>query len=138
MTVFGLEAGIVAADGESLATFYETGLGFSVDRVLEFPQGVVRRMRNGDAQLKIFEPAETVTAPGAEGWNAVAGFRYAALHVDDAGAVVEAAVRAGASVITEVTHHRPGAAFALIADPDGNVWEILEEAVSPSPEEAGP
>jgi hypothetical protein len=30
-------------------------------------------------------------------------------------------------VVTEVVAHRPGARYALLRDPEGNVWEILEE-----------
>ncbi len=127
MNVRGLESGIVTADGAALASFYATALGFTVERVLDFPPGVVRRLRNGDAQLKIFEPVDTVEPRGPEVWNGVVGFRYAALHVDDAAETVAVATGAGATVLIEVTHHRPGAAFALIADPDGNVWEILQE-----------
>lgn len=128
MTAVGLEAGIVTTNGSGLAAFYVEALGFTIDRVLEFPQGTVRRLSNGGAGLKIFEPAEPVAARAPGQWNAVAGFRYAALHVNDASAVVDAAEHEGATVLTEVTRHRPGAAFALIADPEGNVWEILEEA----------
>ena len=127
MKVRGLESGIVTTDGAALASFYEAAMGFTVERVLDFPQGVVRRLRNGEAQLKIFQPANAVEWSGPEAWNGVVGFRYAALHVDDAVAAVLAATAAGATVLTDVTHHRPGAAFALIADPDGNVWEILQE-----------
>ena len=43
MTVHGLEAGIVTHDGEHLSRFYERGLGFTLDRILEFPQGTVQR-----------------------------------------------------------------------------------------------
>lgn len=128
MTAVGLEAGIVTAEGAALAEFYVKALGFTVEKVLEFPQGRVRRLSNGAALLKILEPAEQTAAGSSELWNAVAGFRYAALHVDDAAAVVAAAACEGATVLTGVTHHRPGAAFALLADPEGNVWEILEEA----------
>ncbi len=128
MTAVGLEVGIVTANGAVLAEFYVAALGFTVDRVLEFPQGRLRRLSNGAARLKIFEPADPVAADMSELWNAVAGFRYAALLVEDAAAVVAAATDQGATVLTEVTHHRPSAAFALIADPEGNVWEILEEA----------
>lgn len=130
MTARSLEAGIVTTDGAGLAAFYVEGLGFTIDRFLEFPQGTVRRLSNGAARLKIFEPAEPVAGGAPEPWNAVAGFRYAALHVDDAAAVVATATREGATVLTEVTRHRPGAAFALIADPEGNVWELLEEVAA--------
>jgi hypothetical protein len=29
--------------------------------------------------------------------------------------------------VVEVVAHRPGARFALVRDPQGNVWEVLEE-----------
>lgn len=127
MTVLGLEAGLVTADGAALAAFYVDGFGFTVERVLEFPQGTVRRLQNGGAQLKIFEPSDRPEALDNRPWNGAAGFRYAALHVDDAAAVVASARDAGGTVLTGVTSHRPDACFALIADPEGNVWEILAE-----------
>lgn len=123
-----LEAGIVTDDPDSLAAFYASGLGFSQLSDMEFPQGRVVRMRCGDAAIKLYRPS---TAPASRlddaSWHAVGGFAYAALRVDDAVATVQRAVAAGAAVMTPVTAHRPGARFALIADPQGNVWEILEE-----------
>ena len=79
MTAGGLEAGIVTTDGAGLAAFYVEGLGFTIDRLLEFPQGTVRRLSNGAARLKILEPAEPVAGGAPDPWNAVAGFRYAAM-----------------------------------------------------------
>ena len=40
----------------------------------------------------------------------------------------DAVAGAGGTVLTATTEHRPGAAFALVADPDGNVWELLQES----------
>ena len=126
--VSGLEAGIVTADAVALAGFYREGLGFEVVAEMTFPQGTVVRLRHGAAALKLYTPAgDTVPRADVPDWWGQRGFSYAALHVTDAEAVVEAAVVAGARVITPVTAHRPGARFALIADPEGNVWEVLEE-----------
>lgn len=61
-----IEPGIVTGDGAALAGFYCDALGFSVDAVLTFPQGVVRRLRRGDARLKLYEPGRSArSAPAA-------------------------------------------------------------------------
>ncbi|HEV7762606.1 MAG TPA: VOC family protein [Acidimicrobiales bacterium] len=124
----GAEVGIVARDAARLAAFYCEGLGFEVESVVEFPQGAVTRLRRGSARCKLYQPAGGVTErPAADPWFAHPGIAYAALLVDDAEAEVARARAAGAEVVTEVVAHRPGARYALLRDPEGNVWEILEE-----------
>lgn len=124
-----IEPGIVTGDGAALAGFYCDALGFKVDAVLTFPQGVVRRLRRGEARLKLYQPARTAgTVPPAGEWPDRAGWAYAALHVTDAAAEAESVRAGGGTVITDVTVHRPGACFAMIADPEGNVWELLQES----------
>lgn len=123
-----LEAGIVSVDAAALAAFYQQALGFETHLVLTFPQGEVHRLRRDRAELKIYQPADGARErPMRDPWFADTGFAYAALHVDDAEVEVQRVTAAGGTVLTPVTAHRPGARFALIADPDGNVWEILEE-----------
>lgn len=123
-----VEAGIVTADADELARFYTDGLRFGLDRRLDFPQGLVIRLRSGDAGLKLFQPA-ALPRPGSRPtpWHAEDGFAYAALHVDDVDTVIPDVSAAGGTVLTPPTTHRPGARFALIADPEGNVWELLAE-----------
>jgi predicted enzyme related to lactoylglutathione lyase len=123
-----LEAGIVTADAARLVAFYRDGLGFTVEQSLQFPQGTVHRLRRDQARCKIYQPAGGAE-PRAEAapWHQFSGFCYAALAVDDAAAEVARAVSAGATVLVALTNHRPGAWFALIADPEGNVWELLQE-----------
>lgn len=123
-----LEAGIVTASAAGLVPFYVDGLGFDVAHVFRFEQGTVHRLRRGVDGLKIFEPserAEVVDRP--EPWHRDEGFAYAALHTDDIETCFEAAVTAGAEVLVAPVRHRPGARYALIADPQGNIWELLEE-----------
>lgn len=123
-----LEAGIVSGDGAALAQFLVDGLGFTLLSTFEFPQGTVRRLRRDSARCKVFQPAEGVESPPlAEPWHRDRGFGYAALLVDDARAVVDRAVDHGAELVVDVVEHRPGARYALIRDPQANVWEILQE-----------
>jgi PhnB protein len=127
-----LEAGLVTHDAAGLRAFYVDGMGFEVESVRQFPQGDVHRLRRGEARLKLYQPAGgTATHEPKEPWFRDAGFAYAALLVDDADALVERARAAGATVVVEVVSHRPGARFALVRDPHGNVWEILEDQREP-------
>jgi uncharacterized glyoxalase superfamily protein PhnB len=123
-----LEAGLVTHDAAGLAAFYVDAMGFEVESVRRFPQGDVHRLRRGEARLKLYQPATgAAQAAPKEPWFRDAGFAYAALLVDDAEALVERARAAGATVVVEVVAHRPGARFALVRDPQGNVWEVLQE-----------
>jgi len=120
--------GIITDDGAGLASFYCRGLRFEITDLFEFPQGDVRRLRRDSVSLKLFQPARA-TKPSGRGddWQEQRGHAYVALYVEDAASEVQAAVGAGATLLVPVTEHRPGARFALISDPEGNVWEILQE-----------
>ena len=119
----------MSADADRLAAFYVEALGFVVEARLTFEQGTVLRLRNGAARLKVFQPAGGASGAGRpDPWHAETGFRYAALQVSDADAVFERAVAGGGTPMVEPTAHRPGARYALLADPEGNVWELLEES----------
>ncbi len=128
MSTTRLSAGIVTDHAGELVAFYAAGLGFELESTSEFPQGSVHRLRRDDAHCKIYQPAGGATRPPRpDPWFRDAGFAYAALHVDDVVTTTASARKAGAVVLTEPTAHRPGAVYALIADPQGNVWELLQE-----------
>lgn len=119
-------------DPDALGRFLVDGLGFTADGVRHFPQGEVRRFRRDDARCKVFAPAGGVRAhAGDEPWAQRAGFAYAALLVPDAAAALAQAIAAGATVVAELASHRPGARMAMVRDPQGNVWELLEEQDAP-------
>jgi catechol 2,3-dioxygenase-like lactoylglutathione lyase family enzyme len=126
--VQGIEHGFVARDAARLAAFYATGLLFETVAAYEFPRGTVHRMRRGAARMKLFQPADGIgPRVAAEPWYSIEGAGYGALLVDDAVAEVERAQAAGAELLEGVISHRPGAQYALLRDPEGNVWEILQE-----------
>ncbi|MGV3760624.1 MAG: VOC family protein [Actinomycetota bacterium] len=124
----------MSGDPDRLARFLVDGLGFVADGGHRFPQGEVRRFRRDDARCKVFSPtAGAPAAEGGEGWPTHAGFAYAALLVPDADAALAQAVQAGATVMAELVAHRPGARMAMVRDPEGNVWELLEEGADAAP-----
>jgi len=129
--MIGLEAGIVGRDRELLA-FYVDVLEFDVTSEFEFPDGLLVKLRRDDARLKIFFPTQTPTAqPAREPYWELGGWRYAALCFDDLDAmhvVFDRIEASSGSVVMAPTSHRPNAEAALVADPEGNHWELLWEA----------
>jgi catechol 2,3-dioxygenase-like lactoylglutathione lyase family enzyme len=127
-----LEAGIVGRDREVLLPFYVDVLGFEIVHRLDFPDGHLVKLRRDAARLKIFFPVTPPATPGyAEPYWELAGWRYAALLFDDRGEMHDVFARVDHStgrVVMAPQRHRPGAEAGLVADPEGNVWELLWDA----------
>jgi len=129
--MIGLEAGIVGRDPNLLA-FYVDVLEFEITNRLEFPDGLLVKLRREHARLKIFFPQSLPSSPPAHDpyWE-LGGWRYAALCFDDLDAMHAVFARVEASngsVVMAPRSHRPDAEAALVADPEGNHWELLWEA----------
>jgi uncharacterized glyoxalase superfamily protein PhnB len=130
--MIGLEAGIVGRDRDLLLAFYVDTLEFEVTDRLDFAgQGHLVKLRREGARLKIFFPERAPTpSPVPNPYWEVAGWRYAALLFDalDEMRAVFARVEASAGrVVMAPTNHRPNAEAGLVADPEGNHWELLWE-----------
>lgn len=128
MTVQTFEIGFVSATG-ALVDFYKDTLGLEELEAREFPMAIVRRLACGQSVLKVMIPKEPPAPVPASGsfWE-IAGIRYAALWVDDIAATVDRWRAAGGSVIMEPFEVRPGTFTAMVADPDGNVVEVMHTA----------
>ena len=127
-----LEAGIVGCEREVLLPFYVDILGFEIIDRLEFSDGFLVKLRRDGARVKIFFPATSPSpSPAVDPYWEVAGWRYAALLFDDVDEMRSLVIRVEASdgrMVMPPRQHRPGAEAALVADPEGNVWELLWEA----------
>jgi predicted enzyme related to lactoylglutathione lyase len=130
MTV-ALEAGLVGRDERTLCAFYTGVLKFALVERLEFDVGTVCKLRRGAARLKIFFPRDAVDpVESVEPWFRPGGWRYAALDVeqiDDIDALAAAASAGYGRVLMAPRNHRDRARMAMIADPEGNAWELLAE-----------
>lgn len=125
MAVQSLELGFVSPTG-ALVDFYATVLGLEELEPREFPMGTVRRLACGPGVLKVMIPKDPPATPASSAnfWD-VSGVRYAAIWVDDIGAVVEKWRAHGGSVVMEPFEARPGTFLAMVADPDGNTVELM-------------
>jgi len=128
MTV-ALEAGLVGRDEPTLLRFYVDVFGFTVVQRFEVEVGIVYKLRRDAARLKLFFPRALLgDPPETDAWFQPGGWRYAALNLDDLNdvdALTRRARTAGCAVLLPPASHRPGARTAMIADPEGNAWELL-------------
>ena len=80
--------------------------------------------RIGDSIIMMFDSPFPVATPG-----------LLRLYVQDADAVVDRAVAAGATVVTRLTELAWGDRVGRVRDPLGNLWWIQERLEEPTPEE---
>ena len=85
-------------------------------------------MQPGSSSSSPCDAVDPVTS--VEPWFRPGGWRYAALNLpglDEVDRLVVAVAAADGRVLIAPTNHRDGARTALIADPEGNAWELLAE-----------
>jgi catechol 2,3-dioxygenase-like lactoylglutathione lyase family enzyme len=126
----GLDIGVVTANPEAMLAFYRDLLGLPVAGEVVIPGGGrIVKLRCGASHFKLFVPDRPpAPAPAGGAFHAHAGLRYATIPLGNIEAVVAACAARGVRVITPVVQPRPGVLAALIADPDGNTLELMQDA----------
>ena len=82
-----------------------------------------------DCLTTLIELDPAPAAPAAPGGiRGATGYRYWTIAVSNLVASVEKAAAAGATIVVAAKEVRPGITIAIIADPDGNWVELLEES----------
>lgn len=125
-----IDIGIITNQPEAMLAFYRDTLGLAVEAVIDMPGGgTMHRLLAGQSVVKIIEtePRPEVSAPPG-GIRGATGYRYWTLHVTDLEASVAAIEAAGYKVVVPIKTIRPGVTIAIIADPDGNWVELLNNA----------
>jgi catechol 2,3-dioxygenase-like lactoylglutathione lyase family enzyme len=124
-----IDLGIVTTNGDAMLAFYRDVLGLRYVEPMPMPGGVtMHRMLCGDSLVKLLV-APKVAAPAAPGGIPGAnGYRYWTITVSNLKEMVEACGKAGAKVIIADKEVRPGVRIAMVADPDGNWVEFLQNA----------
>ena len=129
MAKAALDVGLVTEEAEPLLAFYEAVAGMVRLDPLELPGiGTIHKLACGESILRIMVPAEPPARDPSTSFSAQAGLRYLTLEVVDAEAAVRAVVAKGGSVTMPPFELRPGRMVAQVADPDGNMIEIGEDA----------
>ena len=123
-----VDVGLVSGS-DALVDFYERALGIGRLEPRVFPFATVHRLACGPVTLKVMVPADPPQPSSrvAPFWGR-GGLRYLTLWVDDLAAVADAWSAAGGEVTAAPTELRPGVRSALLADPDGNVVEAMEQS----------
>ncbi len=123
-----IDLGIVTRDAGALLAFYRDTLGLPLEATIPMPGGgTMHRLKAGDSVIKIVatEPSPAADAvPG--GIRTATGYRYWTLTIADLAVNVARCEAAGYKTVVPIKTIRPGVSIAIIADPDGNWVELLE------------
>jgi lactoylglutathione lyase len=131
--VIGLDhAGLSVADLDGARAFYERAFGFAAEVPFELPGGIRGLMMKlaGGGRLELFERPDS--APGLVPESPIAalatrGYGHFAVSAPDIDAVYARALEAGASdKVSPRPSPEPGVRFAFLADPEGNLVELVE------------
>jgi predicted enzyme related to lactoylglutathione lyase len=87
--------------------------------------GTVHKLSAPGAVIKVMVPNEA-PAGGGEPFLATAGIRYLTMFVSGLDDVLERCRAMGGRVLLEPFEFEPGSRIAMISDPDGNTFEVVE------------
>jgi catechol 2,3-dioxygenase-like lactoylglutathione lyase family enzyme len=124
-------AGLSVADLDAAVAFWERAFGFAVEFPFELPGGIRGVMLRGDGgRIELFARPDSAGGLRAEdplSALATRGYGHVALTAPDIEAPFARAVEAGATPkVTPRPSPEPGIRFAFVADPEGNLVELVE------------
>lgn len=127
MQIRDVDIGLVSAS-TALVDFYAAVLRTDPEPPRVFPFASIHRLRCGPATLKVMVPTDAPSAPASSArfWD-IGGVRYITLWVDDLAELVTRWEHHGGRVDTPPAELRPGVRVAMLADPDGNAVEVMEQ-----------
>jgi len=124
--------GLSVADLEAAEAFYTNTFGFARQLAFELSPHPIRGVmltHPGGFRLELFEHSASV--PGLQATtpieaHATRGYNHFALRSADIVGLWERAIEAGASaVMPPADSPEPGVRFAFLADPEGNLLELV-------------
>ena len=126
--------GLSVADLDAAEGFYSSAFGFTRQLAFELSPHPIRGLmlaHPAGFRLELFEHAQS--APGLQAGtpieaHATRGYSHFALTAPDIDEVYAAALLAGATAVIEPRPSpEPGVRFAFLADPEGNLVELVEK-----------
>ena len=128
-------AGISVPDLDRALTWYCAALGLHPGFRFEVPRLGLRgafALGDGEAGVELIEmagAAPAISRPDPPSANAVHGFNHVCFHVADLDAAYARAVAHGAAAVWDPRQApEPGMRMAYVADPDGNLIELVARA----------
>lgn len=127
----GIDFGTVTNNRDAMLHFYGEVLSLPEMPRATLPGVTTYKFQCGDSVIKIVtlddvETAQLEAAPLPEGIFQQTGIRYVTISVDDINNVIGFCREAGVDIALDRTEIRPQVYVSLIADPDGNSIELLE------------
>ncbi|MGB5758494.1 MAG: VOC family protein [Acidimicrobiales bacterium] len=126
-----IDLGIVISDSEKSLAFYRDLLGF--EHVADTPMplgggGTMHRLNCGDTLIKLVKFNTNPEGDGSGGIAASTGMRYFTMIVSNLSEIMSECEAAGVKVTVPITEVRPGVTIGMVADPDGNFVEFVENS----------
>ncbi|HEX4717544.1 MAG TPA: VOC family protein [Thermoleophilaceae bacterium] len=124
--------GLSVGSLDAAAAFYASAFGFEREFAFELPQGIrgLMLLHPLGSRLELFEHPESAAGlQGAVPLEALGtrGYGHFAWAAPDIRAAYEQALLAGATSVAEPgSSPEPGVLFAFLADPEGNLIELLQ------------
>jgi PhnB protein len=133
MTVNKMYPRLVVSDGARALDFYVSALGATETARYTTPEGKIvhAELQIGPATIAVKDADEFDPAPPTLGGSPV----IIALYVDDADAVADSMLAAGATVVFPIHDAEYGERGGRLADPFGHLWMISQQIEDLTPEE---
>lgn len=129
VTKDSIDLGIIVTDEKAALAFYRDGLGLEWEGELPLPNGRMYRLKCGTTIIKLLKLEKTPEAkPAPGGPMRGQGFRYFTISVPDIRGLMSQLEAKGIKATVPVTEFRPGVTIAMVADPDGNTIEFLQNS----------
>jgi catechol 2,3-dioxygenase-like lactoylglutathione lyase family enzyme len=121
-----IDLGLMVRNVEECRKFYGETLGLPFQGEMSMgPNATMYRYLIGSTVLKLNTAAQDMPV-GPAGLRAQTGIRYFTISVPDIEATIAKIRGQGVEPIVPVREIRPGVRIAMVADPDGNTVEFLE------------
>ena len=129
-TRIAVDVGIVVATMERALGFYRDLLNLPVVADVAtslIGKGRMVQLKHGESLIKLVELDQGPSAPQATGIAMALGYRYITLLVPDLDAVMTRMTQTAITIVLPVTQLSSGSTIAMVADPDGNIVEFVQE-----------
>jgi predicted enzyme related to lactoylglutathione lyase len=118
---------MVTVNDQEMLHFYQNVLGFEKEIEIPFPGiGVVNKLNYGAGFIKILvlEKKPLNINPTGD-FLTSNGIRYLTINLSNLDEILDTCKTHNINIINPGTIIRPGVTVALIADPDGNIIELM-------------